>query len=199
MSLLTGIPACRATWSNMPDQITDPTPTTSEADVKPTGAEKDKGTQTQTPPEIKPEPKFTQEDVTRIVKRELKDAADKAKKAADDEAARQKGEFEKLATGYKTELDEIKPKYEAATAALSTLLESEMKALPDNIRKLQPSDDPIQLAAWIPKAKELAETIVDKAAIPGNVRGPKPAAQTKQDAVEASKKSLRERGTYTGF
>ena len=189
-----------------PTVTTDATATTSQDDDKnSTATAPDADTQTAKDKTGTPELRFTQADVTRIVKKELDAERTKHKKTSEEIAAKQSGEFEKLANTYKAELDvlttehqSLKDTYESLTEKVTALVKSELKGLPETVRELAPSDA-VQLLEWLPKAKKTAETMVGRPAEKGNDRGPKPTGTTPGDEVKSIKESLRSRGRYTGF
>jgi len=173
----------------------------SNADVKESGTPAAKATET-------PETRFSQAEVSRIVKKELDAERNKWKKSAEESAAQQNGEFEKLATNYKMDLDrltaqhdELVQNHEALVEKVQALVKAEMKSLPDMVRDLAPSEDPVALIEWLPKAKKSAESLVvnGKPSEKGNDRGPKPASVGTDGDVKSIKDSMRSRGRYTGF
>jgi hypothetical protein len=178
---------------------TDDKPNTSADDGKNSDG-KEAGADTQAAKEAEAaSKKFTQEDLNRIVKDRLKEEAERTKKKADEEAAKAKGEFEKLANGYKAELDSktaehtsLQERYDALSEQVAGLIKAELKLLPENIRELKPSDDPLQILEWLPKAKKAAGTTTAK---PGNAGDPPPSGASKQNSSDAERQ-LRQRGGY---
>jgi hypothetical protein len=188
----------------MAETETKPTTSTEEGENS-DGKAKGAGTQTDKTEEPK-EKLLTQAQVNEIVKKRLKEESEKAKRDADERAAEEKGEHQRLATQYKGERDALQAERDALSTerdtlsdALTGLLKAELKTLPENVRELAPSDDPLQLAAWLPKAKKLAGDFAGTTTSTGNPRGPKPTGKTPDDAVDASKKTLQRRGNYVGF
>lgn len=176
-------------------ELADPAkPTTSEEDGKnPAGKPEDKGT----PPPLKPEDdkKFTQADqdaLAQKIRREEKEkyerkAAEAARLAEEAKAAEQ-GEFKKLAETRQAELDELKPQLEAAIkeldaykAKVSEMVAEELKALPDEVRDVAPAQyaedrsltNPLDVVAWLPNGKKLAEKLNGHASRPGARPDPK--------------------------
>lgn len=165
-------------------------PTTSEEDGKnPAGEPQGK----ETPP--KPEEtdkKFTQADLDRIAAKTRKEEQDKAKAAKEKEEkerleqqAKEQGEHKELAEKYEDELKELRPQLESATAEIekykstvADIVKAELKALPEEVRDISPAQyaedksltNPLDVLAWLPKGKALAEKLNGQSA----VRGAKP-------------------------
>jgi vacuolar-type H+-ATPase subunit I/STV1 len=166
-------------------------PHTSEEDgKKPAGEPEGKGT----PPKPEDAPKFTQEDQDRLAAKIRKEekakydakAAEAARLAEEAKAAEQ-GEFKKLAEDRQKELDELKPKLETAESELATykskvaeMVANELDALPDEVKDAsiaQYAEDksltnPLDVLAWLPKGKKLAEAL-NGSAKPGMKLDPK--------------------------
>ena len=141
-------------------------------------------------------PKFTQADLDRIAaktreeeKRKAKDAKEKEDRERDEAKAKEQGEFQKLADGYKAELDALKPQHEALAAELAEhrakvaeMAAEALKTLPEEVRDISPAvygDDksltnPLDVLAWLPKGKKLAERLDGQPAKPGAGGDPKP-------------------------
>jgi hypothetical protein len=122
---------------------------TSEGDGKNTeGESKSTGTQTGTEGALKI---ATQDDLDKLaakVRAEEREKAEKLKAKEDREReeakAKEQGEYQKLAEQYKSELDDAKPQLESLAAyvdAVKTLAEGELKALPEEVRDMAPSED----------------------------------------------------------
>jgi len=133
--------------------------------------------------------KFTQDDLDRIARKTRKEEQDKAKAAKDKEEkerleaeAREKGEHQKLAEQYEGELKELKPKLESATAevekyksAVAEIVEASLKELPKEVSDMAPSQrgedksltNPLDVLAWLPKGKALAEKLNGQSGIKG--------------------------------
>jgi len=185
----------------MPDTTETKAETTSTDDGKTSDTATATGADTQTAT-TEAAKKFTQEDLNRIVKDRLKEESDRTKKKADEEAAKAKGEFEKLANTYKADLDtktaeatSLQERYDALAEQVNGLIKAELKALPESIRELKPSDDPLAILEWLPKAKKAAGTATAR---PGNSGDPLPSGTTKANTTDAEKQ-LRSRGGYSGF
>ena len=80
-----------------------------------------------------------------------------------EKAAKERGEWERLANDREQELGTIKPQLQTATerlAALEALLEDEvkdgLKELPEAIRALAPSGDILEQRQWLAKAQKAA-------------------------------------------
>lgn len=155
-----------------------------------------------------PQKQFTQDELNKIIKRELDTAKAKAKKDAEEKAAQERGEFEKLASERKAELislqeehDELKERYDKLNEQVQELIKAELKGLPSTVRDLAPADSSL-LLEWLPKARKTAEALNDgsnESPKPGNTRSPKPGSQSPKDLTQASIDIMRKRGNYTGF
>lgn len=178
----------------MPEDTTETKPNqTSEGDGKNTeGKEEGAGTQTATD-STEDTPKFTQKDQERLVakiRREEKEKYERAqaeeKRLADEAKAKEAGEHQKLAEQYESELKELKPQLESATAeverykvTVADILKAELKALPEEVREVSPAiyaedktlTNPLDVLAWLPKGKKLAEALNGAS----GVKVPKPA------------------------
>ena len=167
---------------------------TSEADGKKTEGEAE-GEDTQTPKTEDNPKQFTQDDLDAIakkVRKEEKDKYDKSKaeekRIADENKAKEAGEFEKLANDRQKQLEEVSPKLEAATKelesyklAVAQLVKAELKTLPEEVRDISPAQyaedksltNPLDVLAWIPKGKVLAAKLDGAPAKPGAGLDPK--------------------------
>lgn len=186
---------------------TKATATTSEGDGKKTEGNSS-GAGTQTAKTEGAELKFTQDDLDRVAaktrdeeREKLKKAKEKEDKEREEAKAKEQGEFQKLADGYKKELDEAKPKLERLdqyVQAVKALAESELKGLPEEVRDMAPSiDSPLDVLAWLPKGKALAEKIAGVGKKARNGGDPKLAGGFDPQADEAAKKS--QAGMYRSF
>lgn len=156
--------------------------------------------------------KFTQADLDRIAAKTRKEEQDKAKAKADKEEkerleaeAMKQGEFQKLADERKVKLDELEPKVAALESERDTLkvtlaeiAEAELKALPKEVSDIAPAqraDDksltnPLDVLAWLPKGKALAEKLNGQSAIKG-VK-PSPRANGVHGDPSADKRAIAE-------
>lgn len=106
-------------------------------------------------------------------------AADKARKDAEDKAAQEKGEFEKLASERGQRLTELETQHGNATAQL-TLYQEEMerqitarlRALPAEIKAMAPEGDTLVRFAWLEKAEAAAAKLA-ATSTPGTPPGPR--------------------------
>lgn len=194
----------------------DPTakPPTSEEDGKnPAGKPEGKDT----PP--KPEDadkKFTQADLDRIAaktreeeKRKAKEAKEKEDRERVEAEAKEQGKFEKLAADRQTQIEELTPKLEAATKELdvyklkvSEMVAADLKDLPEEVRDMSPAQlaedksitNPLDVLAWLPKGKALAQKLNGQSAAPGAKADPKakgpPGDAEKDKAAKAANASL---------
>lgn len=168
-------------------------PATSEEDGKnPEG--KPEGKETPSKPE-EPEKKFTQDDLNALAAKVRKEEKDKAQAAKDKEEkerleaeAKEKGEHQKLAEQYEGELKELKPQFAAVTTERDTLrvslaevVEAQLQELPKEVRDISPAqraDDksltnPLDVLAWLPKGKALAEKLNGSSAVKGTPKSPR--------------------------
>lgn len=147
-------------------------------------------------------PTFTeaqQTEVNRLIAREKRDAATKARadaKAERDAAdaqtrteaerkkAEERGEFEKVRGDLERERDEARTERDALKAdaqrhreAIAAALDADWKKLPDAVRDAYsgPDDDPLARLAWLPKGKALADGLAQRDdRVRGNGRDPLP-------------------------
>lgn len=159
-------------------------------------------------------PKFTQADLDRIAaktrdeeRRKAREAKEKEDREREEAKAKEQGEFQKLADTYRAELDALKPQHEAVTtelaeyrAKVAEMAAEELKALPEEVRDISPAsygDDktltnPLDVLAWLPKGKKLAEKLGGQPAKPAAGGDPKPkggagdAAADKRAAARAA-------------
>lgn len=179
----------------MPEDTKADAGKTSEGDGKNSeeGKAEGAGTQTATAGDA---PKFTQADLDRIAaktreeeRRKAKEAREREDREREEAKAKEQGEFQKLAEGYKAELEALKPQHEAASAELAQyrskaaeIAAQELKALPEEVRDISPAvygDDkaltnPLDVLSWLPKGKKLAEKLSGQTAKPGAGPDPKP-------------------------
>lgn len=117
-------------------------------------------------------------------------AADKARKDAEDKAAQEKGEFEKLANERGQRLSQIEAEH-ATTAERLTAYEAEMerqitarlRSLPLEIRAMAPEGDSLTRFAWLDKAEAAAQKLA-ATLTPGTNSGPRGSAA--RESVNAS-------------
>ncbi|HEX5704863.1 MAG TPA: hypothetical protein VFX97_16820 [Pyrinomonadaceae bacterium] len=170
----------------------DPKPETTSEETDKTPEGKDKaGTQ----PKSEDALKFTQADLDRVAAKTREEEKEKARKAKEKEdaaraeaEAKEQGKFQQLAEARQKELDEITPKLEAAEAelkelkpAFAALIDAELKTLPEDVVEAGPAkfDDsktltnPLDVAAWLPNGKKLAEKLNGQSAKPGAKIDPK--------------------------
>ncbi len=96
------------------------------------------------------------------------DAKEADEQKARDKAAKEGGDFQKLAEKYegerdqlKTDLDALQTRYDALNASAQTIVKSDFETIPDAIRALYtgPADDVVEMLKFVPKAKEAAKAI----------------------------------------
>lgn len=139
--------------------------------------------------------KFTQDDLNRIAAKTREEEKAKAKAAKDKEErerleaeATKQGEFEKLANDRKAELDKLNPKVtaleterDALKVTLVEIAEAELKALPKEVSDIAPAQraedksltNPLDVLAWLPKGKALAEKLNGQSAVKGAKPSPR--------------------------
>jgi hypothetical protein len=154
-----------------------------------------KGKDTDTSKDQDADKKFTQADLDRIARKtreEEKRKASEAKAKEDAERAeakaKEQGEFEKLANDRKAKLDELEPKVVALETERDTLkvtlaeiAEAQLKELPKEVAEIAPAqraDDksltnPLDVLAWLPKGKALAEKLNGQTAVKGTPKSPR--------------------------
>lgn len=154
-----------------------------------------KGKDTDTSKSQDAEKKFTQDDLNRIAAKARQEERDKLKAAKDKEEkerleqqAKEQGEHQKLAEQYEGELKELKPQLEAATAevekyreTVAQIAKTELKSLPEEVRDISPAQyaedksltNPLDVLAWLPKGKALAEKLNGQSAVKGAKPSPR--------------------------
>lgn len=154
-----------------------------------------KGKDTDTSKNQDADKKFTQADLDRIAAKTRQEEKDKAKAAKDKEEkerleaeAKEQGKFEKLANDREVELNELKPQLAALTTERDTLkvtlaeiAEAELKALPKEVSDIAPAQraedksltNPLDVLAWLPKGKALAEKLNGQSAVKGAKPSPR--------------------------
>lgn len=178
----------------MPEDTDAKSDKTSEEEGKNT-KDSAKGEDTDTSKNQEPEKKFTQDDLNALAAKVRKEEKDKAQAAKDKEEkerleaeAKEQGKFEKLANDREVELSDLKPKLESATAeveryksTVADIVKAELKALPEEVRDMSPGkyDDnksltnPLDVLAWLPKGKALAEKLNGQSAVKGAKPSPR--------------------------
>ncbi len=123
------------------------------------------------------------------------DDAAAAKAKADDDEAKRKGEFEKLANERETERDaatadvtRLSAENDQLKAAVNAILDAEWKALPKEIKDLYLGDegDPLARLTFLPKAKVAAkqhETANGNGANPPAAGGARPTVEQTRDEM----------------
>lgn len=154
---------------------------------------------------------FTQADLDRIAaktREEEKGKAKAAKEKDDRERAEKDDEnqkkFEKLANDRKLKIEELEPQLEEYKAKVSELVTAELKSLPDEVKDMAPVKhdgdvltNPLEVLAWLPKGKALAERLEGQPAKGGNTGiDPKQKGQSPQAAYDAGKQTLLNSGRY---
>lgn len=156
--------------------------------------------------------KFTQADIDRVAKKtraeekaKFETAQAEATRLAEEAEATKQGEFEKLANSRQAELDELKPKLETATTELNAyklkvaeMVAADLKELPEEVRDMSPAqlaDDksitnPLDVLAWLPKGKALAEKLNGQTAVKG--AKPSPRANGAHGDPDADKRAKAE-------
>lgn len=139
--------------------------------------------------------KFTQEDLNRIAAKTREEEKAKAKAAKDKEdkerleaEAAKQGEFQKLADDRKAKLDELEPKVtaleserDALKVTLAEIAEAGLKELPKEVSDIAPAQraedksliNPLEVLAWLPKGKALANKLDGQSAVKGAKSSPR--------------------------
>jgi hypothetical protein len=176
----------------MPEDPTAKPPTSEEDGKNPAGKPEGEGTP---PKPEETEKKFTQADLDRVAAKTRQEEKDKAKAAKDKEEkerleaeAAKQGEFHKLADERKLKIDELEPKVAALETERDTLkttlaeiAEAELKALPKEVSDISPAQraedksltNPLDVLAWLPKGKTLAEKLNGQSAVKGTPKSPR--------------------------
>lgn len=143
-----------------------------------------------------------------------KEAADRRKAATDAENAAKANEeqnlaqqqkWQELAEKRRGELDALKSKVETAdklTEMVTVQYTTEIKAWPEQVRAMAPSDDASILTKleWMTKAKPLAlELMGDKDPTPGNGRKPSPVSPAGTGATAEKAKGEHRKFTTNNF
>jgi hypothetical protein len=181
--------------SYMPEDNTDAkSDKTSEEEGKNTD-DSAKGKDTDTSKSQDADKKFTQADLDRIAAKTREEEKTKAKAAKDKEEkerleaeATKQGEFQKLADDRKVKLDELEPKVAALeaerialTATLAEIAEAGLKELPKEVSDIAPVQraegksliNPLDVLAWLPKGKTLADKLNGQSAAKGAKPSPR--------------------------
>lgn len=168
--------------------------TTSEETDK-TPADKAEGKDTDTSKHQDADKKFTQADLDRIAaktreeeKRKAKEAKEKEDRERSEAEAKEQGKFEKLASDRQAKIEELEPKVaaleterDALKVSLVEIAKAGLKDLPEEVRDISPAQyaedksltNPLEVLAWLPKGKKLAEKLDAQPAKPGAGRDPK--------------------------
>jgi hypothetical protein len=176
----------------MPEDPTAKPPTSEEDGKNPAGKPEGDGTP---PKPEETEKKFTQADLDRIASKTRQEEKDKAKAAKDKEEkerleaeATKQGEFQKLADERKLKLDQLEPKLTALEterdtlkATLAEIAEASLKELPKEVSDISPAQraedksviNPLDVLAWLPKGKALAEKLNGQSGVLGTPKSPR--------------------------
>lgn len=107
-----------------------------------------------------------------------KDEQEAAARAAQEKQAAERGEWEKVATeraqriaDLETQLTPATKRLEAFEAELTRQLQKRVRALPAEIREMQPDGDALALLAWVDKAEAAAAKIAQPLGTPAGPRG----------------------------
>lgn len=178
----------------MPEDTDAKSDKTSEEEGKNTD-DSAKGKDTDTSKNQDADKKFTQDDLNRIAAKARQEERDKLKAAKDKEdkerleaEAAKQGEFEKLANDRKGEIDELKPQLttlqselDAYKSSVAEIVKVELKTLPEEVRDISPAQyaedksltNPLDVLAWLPKGKALAERLNGQSAVKGAKPSPR--------------------------
>jgi hypothetical protein len=140
-----------------PDPMSDPT-----AATEPTPSAE---TLTTAPAQEHMIPKSRFDEVNTELKklREWQQAQERERQAAADKAAAERGEWEKVATERQQRITDLESRLTPATERLSALegeigkqVQKRVRALPAEIREMQPDGDVLALLSWVDKAEAAA-------------------------------------------
>lgn len=147
----------------MADEVTATQQDTSAGEGKNTAAETGENTATQTAGERT----LTQAEVDQIVKERLAEDRKRREKQAEEEAAKARGEWEKLASERERELGEatterdgLKQEVESLRSALAEVVTEQkkrLKALDEDLLPLMPEGNPVAQLQWLTRAVAKAE------------------------------------------
>ena len=199
----------------MPEDTEAKSNQTSEEDGKNT-TDSTEGKDTDTSKSQDADKKFTQADLDRIAAKTREEERNKAKATKDKEEkerlekqAKEQGEFQKLADDRETELNQLKPQLDALTTERDTLkvslveiVEAQLQELPKEVRDIAPAqraDDksltnPLDVLAWLPKGKALAEKLNGQSAVKG--AKPSPRANGRDDPKADERAKAEHRRAY---
>jgi hypothetical protein len=181
--------------------------TSSDDGKKADGTDAGAGTQTA---KTEDAPKsFTQDELNNIISKRLADQKakfdnDKAEeeRKRQESADKEAGKHQQLAVKFEKERDDAvatakatQEKLDALSESLTAIVDTELKALPEEVRATAPKSLEDRLE-WLPSARKLAEKLTGEPK-PGNSRGPKPAGETPQDVVQSIYERKRASGQYS--
>jgi hypothetical protein len=171
-----------------------------------------KGKDTDTSKSQDADKKFTQDDLNRIAAKTREEEKAKAKAAKDKEdkerleaEAAKQGEFQKLADDRKAKIDELEPKLgnlqselDSYRSSVAEIVKVELKALPEEVRDISPAQyaedksliNPLDVLAWLPKGKALAEKLNGQSAVLGAKSSPR--ATNLKTSTDADKRARAE-------
>lgn len=124
--------------------------------------------------------------------REWQQAQERERQAAAEKAAAERGEWEKVATDRQQKISDLEAKLTPATERLSALeaeiarqVQKRVRALPAEIREMQPDGDVLALLSWVDKAEAAAAKLAPAttAGTPSGPRGTGTAPRTDTDAA----------------
>lgn len=128
---------------------------------------------------------FSQADLNRILAQERRlwqkqqeEAATRARQQAEDEARAKQGEYQQLAeqratrlTQMETEQQQASERLTAYQTAMEQQLKARLRALPEEIRAMDPGGDVLQRYDWVAKAEAAAQKLAVQRT-PGTPSGP---------------------------
>lgn len=130
------------------------------------------------------------------------DKKEKAEQAARDKAAKEGGDFQKLAEKYegerdqlKADLDTLQKNYDALNDAAKQIVKLDFDTIPDTIKALYLGDaeNVVEMLKFVPKAKEAAKTVAGEPDTK-SVKGaePDPPDKTKQQVPPEAQRAEEE-------
>lgn len=136
------------------DQTGSAEGTAAGADEEPEGGKGKKATARTSAADLTPEAFAELESKYNHMLKVFKEKETRERKQTED-AAKKRGEYEKLHEQASAELEQLKPRLERMSGVIQTMLDAELAALPKGFdRTLLPEGDPDVQLAWLAKAKK---------------------------------------------
>lgn len=149
-------------------------------------------------------PAFNQEQVNKMIAAERRKVEAELKRKADEQAAEAAGQWQTLAeqraaevVSIRTASEQLQTQLDTALALIAAEAERRIKALPVEIRAMQPEGDAIALYGWLPKAEAAAQKLGKPADAPaaGTPAGPRGAGSAPNGSISATELVNRKRAS----